>query len=265
MMKWYNNGEFLLYKIFSNNNQRHIGVKKMEPIKKVTVVNQVVNKLNEFIKEESLGYGAKLPTEYALCQQLDVARSSLREAYRLLQAQGIITIKPGRGAFVSSPLMNDSSAFREQWFSQHKIQYDDLLEIREALETLAIRNAAQRITKEGLSALESNLFEFEELMGDTNNYKRLAELDEEFHRIICKEAKNQILIEINKHIEEELLIFRYAMMKIDGRMINTYTPHRVILDALRRHDQKACIDAMQAHLATARADMEQMARGQYSD
>lgn len=234
----------------------------MEPIKKVTVVNQVVHKLTEYIKEESLGYGAKLPTEFALCEQLDVARSSLREAYRILQAQGIITIKPGKGAFVSSPLMNDTTTFRDQWFSQHKVQYDDLMEIREALETLAVRNAARRITEKGLVELQENLDEFKSLMGDPGNYKRLAELDEIFHRIVCEEAHNQILVEINRHIEEELLIFRFAMMKIAERVDNTYTPHCKILEALQQHDPQASVAAMQAHLATALQDMDEMARGQ---
>jgi GntR family transcriptional repressor for pyruvate dehydrogenase complex len=235
----------------------------MEPIKKVTVVNQVVNKLVEYIKEESLEYGAKLPTEYALCQQLDVARSSLREAYRILQAQGVITIKPGRGAFVSHPLMNETATFRGQWFSQHKVKYDDLLEIREALETLAVHNAAQRITKEGIEALQKNLDEFKLLMNDTaSNYKRLAELDEQFHHILIVEARNQILVEINRHIEEELLTFRYAMMKIENRVNNTYDPHKKILEALMVHDQEASVVAMKKHLKTAREDMDMMARGQ---
>ena len=217
----------------------------MEPIKKVTVVNQVFNRLVEYIKEESLEYGAKLPSESALCQQLDVAKSSLREAYRLLQAQGVIVIKPGIGAFVSHPLMNDTAVFREQWFSQHKVKYDDLLDIREALETLAVHNAAQRINNKGIEKLRKNLKEFKLLMDDPIvNYKRLAELDEQFHRILCTEAQNQILVEINHHIEEELLTFRYAMMKVENRADNTYTPHKRILEALINHDQEASVIAM---------------------
>ncbi len=234
----------------------------MEPIKKITVVNQVVRKLTEFIKEESFEYGAKLPTEFSLCEQLDVARSSLREAYRILQAQGVISIKPGRGAFVSSPLMNDTPAFKEQWFSQHKVRYDDLLEIRDALEILAVRHASKNISDEALEKLEANLKEFESLMHDSENFKRLAELDQEFHGIIFLEAKNPILLEINHHIEEELLIFRYTIMKIKGRRKNTYTPHRTILEALRSHDETVCVEAMQKHLETARHDMRVMAAGQ---
>lgn len=235
----------------------------MEPVKKITAVNQVVDKLTEYIKDQSLGYGAKLPTEQKLCQQLDVARSTLREAYRILQAQGVISIKPNKGAFVSSPLVYDeSNEFRAHWFSQHKVHYDDLLEIREAIETLAVSKAAKLISKAGISALEKNLTEFKALMNNTENYKRLAELDEEFHRIICKEANNPILLEINTQIEEELMVFRYAMMKLEGRTVNTYRPHSEILNALKQKDVRASIGAMRSHLNTALADMEEMALGQ---
>lgn len=238
---------------------KYIVENNMEPIKKVTVVNQVVNKLSEFIKEESLGYGAKLPTEHQLCQQLAVARSSLREAYRILQAQGVITIEPGRGAFVSSPIVNTSPSIKNQWFSQHQVQYDDLLEIRDALEILAIRHATRNITEETLVRLETNLREFESLMHETQNYKRLAELDEEFHRILFQEAKNMILVEINQRIEEALLVFRYAIMQIEGRLQNTYIPHQKILEALKNHDEEGAVAAMHDHLKIAREDMELMA------
>lgn len=234
----------------------------MLPIKKTSIVNQVVESLIEYIQNEKLTFDSKLPTEYVLCQQLNVSRSSLREAYRILQTQGYITIKPGRGAFVSSPLLNDDHAYRSQWFNKNKIRYLDLLEVRTALEIQAARSAANRISDEELLLLKENLDEFKSLMNDSNASERLAELDEEFHDIVIKSTRNSFLQDINQLISEEIRIFRYTMMKIENRRENTFTPHNKIYNAFLTHDADKCAEAMRQHLHMAEEDMVELANQQ---
>lgn len=234
----------------------------MEPIEKKSIVNQVVESILEYIRSEKLTYDSKMPTEFDLCQQLNVSRSSLREAYRILQAQGFITIKPGKGAFVSSPLMNDDAAFRNQWFDKHKFRYLDLLEVRYALEIQAARTAAERITEEELAGLKSNLEEFKAIMNDKDSYKPLAELDQQFHEIIIKSTRNSFLWDIYKMISKEIIIFRYTMMKIEERRENTYSPHLKIYEALKAHDPDRSAKAIQDHLHIAEQDMIELANQQ---
>lgn len=237
----------------------------MLPIKKTSIVQQVVERLIEYIQNEKLTFDSKLPTEYVLCRQLNVSRSSLREAYRILQTQGYITIKPGRGAFVSSPLLNDDHAYRSQWFNKNKIRYLDLLEVRTALEIQAARFASLRITDEELQLLKDNLDEFKSIMHDSNASERLAELDEEFHDIIMKGTKNSFIQDINSLIAEEIRIFRYTMMKIEDRRENTYYPHVKVYNALSAHDPDKCAEAMKQHLKLAEKDMIELANQQINE
>lgn len=231
----------------------------MEPIEKKSIVNIVVERILGLIHSEKLEFDSKLPTEYELCQELKVSRSSLREAYRILQSQGFITIKPGRGAFVSSPLVNEDLSYRNQWFNTHKIQYMDVLEMRFALEIQAARTATDRITDKELNDLKNNLEEFRSLMKQKDSYKRLAELDQEFHEIIIKSTRNNFLWDIYQHISKEILIFRYTMMKIEDRRENTYYPHLKIFEAFLAKDPEKSMRAMEEHLQLAEKDMSELA------
>lgn len=70
----------------------------MEPIKRVPIVSQVEESIREMIEKKEYKPGMKLPTEFEFCQTLQVGRGTVREALRLLQAKGLVEIKPGRGA-----------------------------------------------------------------------------------------------------------------------------------------------------------------------
>ena len=68
----------------------------MEPIKRVPLVHQVEERIKDLIKEEKLQPGTKLPTEKELCTNLNVSRGTVREAFRFLQAKGIVELRKGR-------------------------------------------------------------------------------------------------------------------------------------------------------------------------
>lgn len=84
-----------------NKNATGKGAICMEPIKRVPLVHQVEERIKDLIKEEKLQPGTKLPTEKELCTNLNVSRGTVREAFRFLQAKGIVELKTGKGAFVA--------------------------------------------------------------------------------------------------------------------------------------------------------------------
>ncbi len=67
-------------------------------MKSKTVVQETVEKLKQFLFSSNLKKGERLPTEKELCELLSVGRNSLREALRILDSTGYITLEPGRGA-----------------------------------------------------------------------------------------------------------------------------------------------------------------------
>ena len=74
----------------------------MEPIKRVPLVHQVEERIEQLIADEYSQPGMKLPTEMELCQALGVSRGTVREAFRYLQAKGVVELQVGKGAFVPS-------------------------------------------------------------------------------------------------------------------------------------------------------------------
>ena len=71
----------------------------MKEITRVPIVQQVVNNMKEYIMSGQIDVGQKLPTEKEWCEKMGVGRGTVREAFRILEAKGLIEIKPGRGAF----------------------------------------------------------------------------------------------------------------------------------------------------------------------
>ena len=109
----------------------------MEPIVRVPIVSQVEERIRELIDSKKYTEGMKLPTENELCQSMNVGRGTVREALRLLQAKGLVEIKPGRGAFVASKQAVDINPV--VWLVQNEKELRDAIEVRNALEPVAAR------------------------------------------------------------------------------------------------------------------------------
>jgi GntR family transcriptional repressor for pyruvate dehydrogenase complex len=108
-------------------------------VQKDRVSDKVVEQILELIEEGKLRVGDQLPGERDLMDQLDVARASVREALRILEFQGIIEVQPGRGAFVTSEVINETGTDDgvRRWFREHSSEMLEILEVREALEARA--------------------------------------------------------------------------------------------------------------------------------
>ena len=125
----------------------------MKTVERVSVVQQVVTNIQQYIQEEEIAVGSKLPTEMELCDKMGVGRGTIREAMRILQAKGIVEIRPGRGAF----LANAEEPKREElstWFTQNEVELKDVTEVRMAIEPLAVRLAIRRATPEDIQELK---------------------------------------------------------------------------------------------------------------
>ena len=87
----------------------------MKPVKKLSVIDQVVNSIQDLISSKGLTVGSRLPSELALCETLSVSRSTVREAYKILQTMGYVELKRGKGAFVRNTGPHDYESIKN-WF-----------------------------------------------------------------------------------------------------------------------------------------------------
>lgn len=228
-------------------------MQNMEPIARVPIVQQVEDRIRVLIQEGGYAPGAKLPAEMDLCQRLSVGRGTVREAFRLLQAKGVVDIKPGRGAFVAE-LGGAADMGAIDWLVQNEAELRDSIEIRAALEPMAARCMAARSTRAEVSRLEdihrSFLTAIEE--GDP---QRIAHLDEQFHSAIVACSGNALMIEINAHVCRGMQVFRSKTFQVEQNVRNAVVPHSNIFNAILARDAAQAEREMRAHLDKVQQDL----------
>src|SRR5690606_7016637 len=152
-----------------------------------TLPTAIADRLREMIIEGELVSGARL-NERLLCDRLQVSRTPLREAFRLLNADGLITLQPNRSAQVVS-------------LSEHDIRVS--FEVMGALEALSGELACQRITNQEVIELRALTFEMQacHARGDLSSYYHV---NREIHDRINTASHNTLLSQVYKNINLRL-------------------------------------------------------------
>lgn len=225
----------------------------MNTIDRVPIVQQVVNNLKEFIMTSGIQVGEKLPTESYLCKELSVGRSTIREAFRILQANGFVEIKPGRGAFVARTKELDLVDITE-WFVNNEVDLKDCIEVRSAIEPLAMKLAISRCTDADIEQLLKVHGKFLKAV-ESNDVVAIAKYDEIFHNQIVEKSKNKLLILINKQVSEYVHTFREKTFQVQQNAENAVEPHTNIMNAIKAKDIEAGELFMRRHIQRILEDL----------
>lgn len=228
----------------------------MKTIERVPVVQQVVNNIRDFILSGTVEVGQKLPTEKELCENMAVGRGTLREAFRILQAKGLVEIKQGRGAFVARIKEQDPNDIVE-WFVQNEVELKDCIEVRSAIEPLSIKLAIARSNETDIAQLERTHARFVKAV-EENDIAGIAKYDERFHNQIVEMSKNKLLISINKKVSECIQTFRSKTFQVHQNAQNAIEPHSNIMRALEERDCEAGELYMRKHLQRILEDLSVM-------
>lgn len=211
-----------------------------------SVVTATVNRIKDLIKNGNFEADGKLPNERDLVQLLHVSRSSVREALRILAAEGILEIRPMKGSYVTSQEHYDASNF-VTWYRQYEPEIFHLIEVRLALEPIAAELAAQRATDEQIKALDKCHEEFVGYIME-NNVLKIALGDERFHELIFEAAHNPLLQNLHHVIQKLLTDYRKKVFSIPMEAMKAVSQHDEILRHIREHDSEAAKHNMIEHL-----------------
>lgn len=225
----------------------------MKPIEKVPLIEMVIANIKELIVSNSLLSGDKLPTEREICELLQVGRSTVREAFRTLQAMGIVEIKPGRGAFVAEKKVDGTKGVVD-WFVKHGVQISDFMEVRMAVESLAVKLAITRASYEEILDLEKIHDNFAEA-AEKKDIIKLASYDETFHNAIIKATHNKLLIDIIEKIADAFMEYRIKAFSVEDNISHALEPHGRILEAFKKRDVVGGQTEMVNHLNTSLDDI----------
>ncbi len=177
----------------------------MKEIQRISITDAVAENIRDLICSEQFKIGEKLPTETRLCEEFKVSRTSVREAFRLLQAQGYVEIKPGRGAFVA----DFRTGQQVNWFEVDDAKYKDYMEVRIAIEILAVRLAVERATDAQVQQLK-DIHESFLAASHVHDAAKMVILDERFHSLIIECSQNPLLKKINSDLLDVFRPYRRA-------------------------------------------------------
>lgn len=228
-------------------------------VAKVSVIEQVIKQLQSLIMSGEYIVGQKLPAELELCRDLGVSRSTVREAYRMLSAYGMVEMKPGRGAFVRQLRRYPDHAAVRDWFIVKEAELFELMEVRMAIEPIAVRFSILRGTDTQLKAI-TDVHECFLAAVARNDALELALLDETFHTAIVEASNNRLLIKLNRLIVDEFREYRTKSFSVRENVDHALEPHTSIVNAIMEKNIDRAIEAMTKHLAVSLGDIESVAK-----
>jgi DNA-binding GntR family transcriptional regulator len=204
-------------------------------ISRVALHDQVVARLRTMLVEGRIPPGAKL-NERTLSEQLRVSRTPLREAIKLLAAEGLVDLLPNRGAVAVK--LTEADVL-------------DTFEVLAELEGMSGELAARRISDEQLSELRAShyemlaCFERQELSG----YYRL---NAQIHTLINDAAANPVLTSTYKSINARVQSLRFRTNQNAAKWKRAIKEHEVMLEAMTAHDSAAMREVLVQHLNNKR-------------
>lgn len=213
----------------------------------------VLDHLTDEILNGSIGPGERLPNERDLATDLQVSRSAVREAIKVLQAQGVLTSRTGPHGGTRVATHQDLALGRmlKLHVALDAVSFDELTETRVVLERAAAEAAAENLTDADAATLASLVSDMEE----TSNPERFNELDTAFHVAIAGVGANRLVRDITVAIREAVATpilqaeRRLASWRDLHEQLNR--EHRGILEALVRHDGPTAAQRCESHIRNA--------------
>jgi len=206
------------------------------------LTNWVTASLREAILNGHFSPGEKLDQDL-IASELNVSRTPIREALKVLESEGLIQIRSYRGAYISSLNWQDIR---------------DVFEARRIIETEVIRQAAPVIPREVLDRLvDINQQEKSELENNPTGQK--DKTDQEFHKTISQYSQNRLFIELLEKLNNRLeRLGGFIWNQPVPFLMRTNEEHRLILAAMRQGDSEKAAQLMEQHLRNSGLRIEEL-------
>lgn len=215
----------------------------LKNLKSESVVQKVINCLTDAMVSKQLRPGDKIPPEPELASKLGVARSSVREATKILTYLGVLESKRAEGTFVTSGFRD--SMIDPMVYGVILNQGDDfkgLMELREMMEVGMLRLAMRKHTEDGMVFLRGKLNAMEALaQAEGDVVSAFFAVDNEFHDAVSALCDNEQAEKINRVVRVLTHAVRYETVKKmieTGRILELIEAHRQIYEVLRGRNQE---------------------------
>ncbi len=221
----------------------------IEPIQQSTMTELVAKRLVRLLSEGRLKAGDKIPTERDLAKQLNVGRTTLREALKLLTLSGLLEARRGDGTYVRTEFKSLLSQELSWPLLLNTSDLDMISDVRLPLEVQAARLAAERATDEDVQKLAV----FRQLLTiHGRDYEKETALDLEFHDAIAEASHNVLLCHLMRSLHSILRQYILLSNEMTESLDAIVADHQPIYDAIVSRNPEAAESAVKRHLASSR-------------
>ena len=204
---------------------------KLEEVKREQPLNyKIYQILKSQILEGNLQPGTKL-IENTLSEQLGVSRTPIREAIKQLVAESFVKTIPGHGTFVNNVSIEDLK---------------EVLEVRGALEGLAVKLVIKNIKEKEIKELEEILWEMQKYSIE-KDLVSFSKCSSKFQALILEISKNNLLIRMRKNICDRSHRYRIISLSSPKRLKYSFEEHQAIFEAIKEKNSEKAERLCQIH------------------
>lgn len=228
-----------------------------ESISTQKTYQKIVEQIQNMILNGTFKSGDKLPAERELTEQLQVSRSSLREALKALEVLGLIESRHGEGSFITNNVEDTILKSVSIAYKLNEGTVVDILELRHCLEVYSVKHAVRNATENDIADLEQIVLE----MSRAENMDQEEILDIRFHNEIIKMTDNILFQIIADSISDLMAPFIKSVRKIysenDEKMRDYYFfgQHMNIVEGIKSRDEEVATKAIEDHLRLTEEDI----------
>lgn len=218
---------------------------------------RVAEEIKDWVVEQGLQPGDRLPNEAELMARFGMAKGTIREAMRIVEAQGLIKTRtgPGGGSFVHEVSRARAKALLGNYFYFKDLTIGDIYQLRRLLEPEMAASLAGELSETVLQQLEDHIALYRD-PATTLDEERQQHIESlKFHALLAEQAENSLLsfiIDFMVNLLTDLTVYRKLYDPINTELWSKGTDYHLrLVMALRAGDKGAARAVMTAHMETA--------------
>jgi GntR family transcriptional repressor for pyruvate dehydrogenase complex len=225
------------------------------------VYQDVVGQVEEAIVQGRLAPGSRLPSERELKEIFKASRGTLREALRVLEQKGLITIKTGvkGGAVVNQPTTHQMTESLDLLIRYQKVSLRELAEFREGIEGIVAGLAVKRAKKEDVRQLRELLRDAENyLESGTGSWDAFIRTDNQIHMTLARVARNPVYESVLQTVYDHIHRYFDRFLPREEKILReNYNDLAAIIRAVEEGQASKAVQLVQDHVRRFNKLMEQ--------
>lgn len=214
---------------------------------RLSLFDSTVTELEEMLYGNQYKPGDKIPSERELCDLIGVSRTVLRESLRILEYRGLITVFPGKGAYVRKPTIENNMFNIYGMMRLDKMSFEHYVEMRQVLEPNIARLAAQKSDEHTITILEEELRNMVEYLSKGEREKYIL-CDQNFHMQLALVTENPMLMTVQHIIIKGFVQVHGYIHFMTGSTDLAMVRHNEIFNAVKNGDPQMAYQAMELHV-----------------